>query len=51
MGGYENNEAISAHIWDSLDQVDTDYILDQASTGQELLLQLNDEWLTGQEKF
>ena len=49
MGGYENNEATSAHIWDSLAQVDTEYILDQANTEQEPLPQLSNEWLTGQE--
>ena len=49
MGGYEHNEAISAHIWDSLAQVDIEYVLDQANEEQEPLPHLNQEWLTSKE--
>ena len=49
MEGYEYNEAISAHIWDSLVQPDIEYVLWQANEEQEPLPHLNQEWLTGKE--
>ena len=49
MDGYENNEAINAHIWNYLAQADTEYVLDQTNIEQEPLPQLNTEWLTSKE--
>ena len=49
MGGYEHNEAISAHIWDSLAQADIEYVLDQANEEQEPLPHLDQERLTNTE--
>ena len=49
MGGYEYNEVISAHIWDSLAQPDIEYMLDQANEEQEPPPHLNQKWLTSKE--
>ena len=49
MGGYEHNETISAHIWDSLAQAGIEYVLNQANGEKESLPHLYQERLTSKE--
>ena len=45
-GGYENNDAVANHIWDSLGQNDSKNVLIEANIEQESLPNLHKDWLT-----
>ena len=45
-GGYESNDAVANHIWDSLAQDDSENVLIEATLEQEPLPHLHEDWLT-----
>ena len=44
--GYENNDAVANHIWDSLGQNESAHVLVESSKEQEPLPSLHKDWLT-----
>ena len=44
--GYENNDTVANHTWDSLGQYDSENVLIEANIEQEPLHNLHKDWLT-----
>ncbi len=49
-GGYEGNDAVADHIWDSLAHTERENVLEEAEREQEPIPMLYTDWLTHEER-